>query len=158
VIKIKSRLSSKDEKKVKILLKELVDFYGDFYITRNNIRYYIRENIELLFVCLKKGDKILFNDNGLVVVIGYAEKSNRYYIKLLAKDEKIADRLIKNINWNVSEELYCKIKENNPIKKVLLRNRWKYAGSRGKECLLKREAIELPKKLGEKLNDNCITN
>jgi len=154
MISIKSTLSKKDKQKVKNILAGLVDYYGDYYLTSNRIRLSIKENILVLFKLLNMGDKILFNDNGVAVIIGYSEHAPRKYVKILAQDEKAIDMLAKNINWNFSEELYCKIKENNPVKKVLLRNRWKYAGSRGKECLLKREAIELPKKLGEKLNDN----
>lgn len=146
MIQIKSTLSEKDKQKIFGILDDLTDFYSDFYLTRNNIRLYIKENIEILYKLLNNGDKVLFDEGGIAVIIGYAEKSNRYYIKLLAKDEKIADKFIKNINWNVSEELYCKIKKTNPLKNILLRNRWKFVGDRGKECLLKREVLELTKK------------
>ncbi len=148
MIEIKQNLSEKDKLKIKILLGEIVDTYGDFYITKSNLRLYIKENPEVLYKLLSKGDKILFDEEGegLAVIIGYAEKSPRKYLKLLAKNEKIADKIIKNVNWNVLEELYCKIKKTNPIKNILLKNRWKFAGDRGKEVLLKREKIESPKK------------
>lgn len=158
MISIKSTLSKKDQQKVKSILAGLVDYYGDFYLTSNRIRLSIIENISVLFACLKKGDKILFDDEGVALVLGYSDQSPRKYVKILAQDETFADKLIKNLNWAIPDELFVKIKENNPLKKILLKNRFRYFGSRGKECLLKREAIELPKKLGEKLNDNCITN
>jgi len=146
VIKIKSTLSVKDKKQLYGILDELTDLYSDFYLTRNNIRLYIKENIEILYKLLNNGDKILFDEGGIAVIIGYAEKSPRKYVKILAKDENITDKLIKNINWNFSEELFIKIKDNNPLKNILLKNRWKYFGNRGKEILLKREKLELVKK------------
>ena len=148
-MKVKSTLSAKDKKQVFSILDELSDYYSDFYLTQNNIRLYIKENPQSLIKLLNRGDKILFDEGGIAIIIGYAEKSPRKYVKILGKNEQVIDRLVKNINWNFSEELYCKIKENNPLKKILLRNRWKYFGARGKECLLKRESIEISK-IGEK--------
>lgn len=146
MIKIKSTLSEEDKKQVFSILDELVDIYSDFYITRNNIRLYIKENIDILYKSLHNGDKIIFNEEGMAIVTGWSDKSPRKYLKLIAKDDIIADRLIKNINWNISEELHCKIKKTNPLKNILLRNKWKFAGDRGKEILLKREQIELVKR------------
>jgi len=143
VLKIKSTLSEKDKKEVFNILNEVIDIYSDFYLTKNNLRYYIKENIEILYKSLHDGDKTIFIDGGIAVILGWSDKSPRKYLKLLAKDNKIADRLIKNINWNITEELYCKIKKNNPLKNILLQNKWKFAGDRGKEILLKREEIEL---------------
>ena len=146
MIQLKSTLSEKDKRQISSILNELVDIYSDFYLTKNNLRYYIKENLDLLFKSLHNGDKIIFGETGMVIIIGYADKSPRKYMKLLAKDEKEIDRLIKNINWNISEELFCKIKKTNPLKNILLKNKWKFAGDRGKEILLKREVIELVKK------------
>ena len=143
MIQLKSTLSEKDKKQIFSILDELVDIYSDFYLTKNNLRYYIKENSDLLFKLLHSGDKILFDEDGIVVVTGWSDQSPRKYLKLIAKNDKEADRLIKNINWNISEELYCKIKKTNPLKNILLRNKWKFAGDRGKEVLLKREQIEL---------------
>ena len=147
MIKLKSTLSKEDKKQIFTILDELVDIYSDFYLTKNNLRYYIKENLDLLYKLLRNGDKIIFNRTGMAIIIGYAEKSPRKYMKLLAKDDKVADKLVKNINWNITEELYCKIKKTNPLKNILLKNRWNFVGDRGKEILLKREAIEL--KTGE---------
>ena len=146
MIKLKSTLSEKEKKQVFSILEELSDYYSDFYITRNNIRLYIKENIEILYKLLSKGDKIIFDEGGLAIISGWSDKSPRKYLKLLAKDDIITDKLIKNINWNISEELYCKIKKTNPLKNILLRNKWKFAGDRGKELLLKRETIEFVKR------------
>jgi len=143
MIRIKSTLSKKDKQIINTLLYNLNDAFSDFYITKNNLRYYIKENLDLLYQLLHKGDKIIFDENGIGVILGWADKSPRKYLRLLTKDEKIADKLVKNINWNVTEELYCKIKKINPLKNILLRNKWKYIGNRGKEILLKREKIDI---------------
>lgn len=146
MIQVKSKLSKKDEKIVSLILNDIYDTYGDFYITKSNTRIYLKENISVLFKSLNNGDKTLFNEDGIAIITGWSDRAPRKYMKLLAKDEKVADKLVKNINWQISEELYCKIKKVNPLKNILLRNRWKFLGDRGKEILLKREAIELNKK------------
>lgn len=145
MIQIKSTLSKEDKKQIFGILNELTDLYSDFYLTRNNIRLYIKENIEILYKCLHNGDKVIFGDGGIAVIIGWSDKSTRKYLKLLSKNSEIADKITKNINWNIAEELYCKIKKTNPLKNILLRNNWKFAGDRGKEILLKRKTIELRK-------------
>lgn len=146
MIQIKSKLSKKDEKIVNSILGDIYDVYGDFYITKSNTRIYLKENIEILYKCLDKGDKIIFDDEGIAIVVGWSDKSPRKYLKLLSKNDQTTDKLIKNINWNISEELFCKIKKTNPLKNILLRNNWKFFADRGKEILLKRETIKLVKK------------
>ena len=65
MIKIKSTLSKNDKKKINSILYNLNDVFSDFYITKNNLRYYIKENLDLLYKLLSKGDKILFDENGV---------------------------------------------------------------------------------------------
>lgn len=145
MIKIKSTLSIKDKKQVFSILEELSDYYSDFYITRNNIRLYIKENIEILYKLLNEGDKILFDEDGIIVIIGYSEKSPRKYVKILAKDNIVADKLLKNLDWNVSDNVFIKIKKNNPLKEILLRNKYKFIGDRGKEILLMKKGVKYVK-------------
>jgi len=144
-IKIKSTLSQKDKKQIFSILGELSDYYSDFYITRNNIRLYIKENIEILYKLLNQGDKIIFNENGIAVVIGYSEKSSRKYLKLLTKSNIVADKLLKNLDWNISDDVFIKIKKNNPLKQVLLRNKYKFIGDRGREILLMKKGVRYAK-------------
>ncbi len=44
--------------------------------------------------------------------------------------------LIKVAFQNVQCDLFAKVKKNNPLKLALQRNRFKFAGDRGKEILL----------------------
>ena len=116
--------------------------YGDFYITRNNLRLYIKENKNLLFECLKKGDKIVFDEKrGIIFVTGWSDKAPRKYIKILSKDEESADKLLKIFLWQVNCDVYAKVNKNNPVKKVLQRNNFKFVGDRGREILLYRKYI-----------------
>jgi hypothetical protein len=146
MLKVKSTLSIKDKKVVENILAELTDIFGDFYITKNNMRLYIKENKSLLFECLRKGDKIVFDEDGqgLAIITGWSDKAPRKYIKILSKDLKITDKLLKIIDWNIPEDVYIKIKKNNPIKPILLKNKYKFIGDRGKEILFMKEGVEYP--------------
>ena len=137
MIKVKRQLSKKDQKLLGITLQELTDLYGDFYITKNNLRLAIKENTDLLFENLQKGDILILDDEeGIAYIGGFADNSPRKYIKILSKTEEKAENLIKVAFQNVKCNLYAKIKKNNPLKLALQRNRFKFAGDRGKEILL----------------------
>lgn len=146
------QLTNKDERIIRDILMDLTDIYGDFYITRNNLRLFIKENQNLLFDCIKKGDKIVYEENeGIIFATGWSDKSKRKYIKVLAKDEKSADNLLKVINWNMpGEKFFAKIKKNNPLRRVLQKNNFTFAGDRGKEILLIKEYIFSDTKAEEK--------
>lgn len=148
MILFKSKLSKKDQIKVGDIIQSYPDFYGDFYITKDNLRLYIKENIELLFKCLNKGDKIAYTENGVAIVTGFSDKNNRKYIKFLTKDLKIAENLLKSLSWNLDCDLWIKIKKNNPIKNILRVNGFMFHAGRGKELLLVRRnrAKFIPKK------------
>lgn len=136
MITFKGKLTDKEKLEVSEILTDLIDLYGDFYITRNNLRLFIKENIDLLFDCLNKGDKIAYGREGIALVTGYSDKSPRKYVKILARDEESADKLLKIINWNINTELYCKLKKVNPLRYVFLNNNFIFRGNRGKELLL----------------------
>ncbi len=144
MITVKGQLGQKEKQIVKELIEEIPDIYGDFYITKDNLRLYIRENLDLLFECLKFGDKIVFDEKyGIIFIYGWSDKSNRNYIKILSKDQQSADKLLKITLWNFGNiDLYAKIKLNNPIKEVLEKNNFSFLGNRGKEILLKRKAVK----------------
>ena len=134
------QISKKEETKISGLLCELIDIYSDFYITRDNIRLYLKENQELLFDSLKKGNKIAYHEEyGIAIVDGYADNAKRKYVKILAKDVKSAFKLLRVINSNIKDTLYAKIKKKNPILQSFKNNYFEFKGSRGMEILLIRE-------------------
>jgi len=145
--------NKKERYNIDVLIDELVDFYGDFYITRNNLRLFIKENIELLYECLKKGDKIAYSDkDGIVFVTGFSDKSKRKYVKLLSTDVESADRLLKVVGWHINCDLWAKVKKNNPIKKALIKNNFRFFGDRGKEIIFCRKYIPQIQKESDKDN------
>lgn len=138
----KGKLKKHEEKELNIFINELSDIYGDFYITRNNLRIYIKENTDLLYNCLEKGDQFAFSEEkGVAFITGFSDRAERKYLKVLAKDEESADHLLKALLWQVNYDLFAKIKKNNPIRQILQRNNFKFVGDRGKEILLVRKHI-----------------
>lgn len=151
MITIKSKFTEKEKLEIEILISELKDLYGDFYITRNNIRLYIKENIHLLFDSLNKGDFLVYEKNkGVLLVTGFSDNAKRIYVKILAKDLDSTEKLIKNAIWHCECPLYIKIKKNNPIIPILKNNNFKFLGDRGKEILLKRDYIASKSKDNQK--------
>lgn len=137
-------LAKKEEAVIFSLLNELSDPYSDFYFTQNNIRLFIKENFDIILKCLKQGDKIAFNDCGIAIVVGYSDKAQRKYLKILTRDLNDVGSLVKKIYWHVKSDLFVKIKENNPLKDVLLQNGFRFLGGRGKEVLLVHIYVDRP--------------
>lgn len=155
MITFKSGLGKKETPQIQSVIVDLVDTYGDFYITKNNLRLMIKDNFDVLCDCLKKGDKIAFDENGVAIVTGYSDNSPRKYLKILTKDLKHVEPLLQVLFWNLKEkEVYIKLKNTNPLKDLLLSKHCKrengrlvfsgfeFVGGRGKETLLRYVAVE----------------
>ncbi len=140
MIKFGSQISKKEQDIINSILEEYIDEYRDFYITQSNFRLFIKENKELLFDSLNKGDKIVFDEEaGIAYVTGWSDKVERKYLKLLVKDLESADKLLNVLFWNIKEDLYIKIKKTNPILSVLQKHDFIFRGNRGREILLLRK-------------------
>jgi hypothetical protein len=137
-------LSKKEESEIFSLLQEVKDPYSDGYITKDNIRLFIKDNVDVLIAALKHGDKIAFTSTGMAVVIGFSDKAPRKYLKILVKDLEEVPSLVKTLYWHVKEDIFCKVKNNNPLKDKLLRCGFSFVGGRGKETLLVHHYIERP--------------
>ena len=144
--KFKSRLIKKEVVKITEMVQELHDYFGDFYITKDNLRLFLKENISLLFDGLKTGDKICYDKEGIIFVTGFSDKNPRKYIKLLVKNEKAANDLLTMLSWNLKCSLWAKLKVRNPLVKILQENGFNYFANRGKEILLVRKYINKEKK------------
>jgi len=142
MIKFVTQISKKDKKALDSILQEYVDVFSDFYMTKQNLRLFIKDNRHLLFDSLKGGDKIAFSeDDGLAFVTGWSDNMERKYLKILAKDNESANKLLKVLLWNIDTDLYIKIKKNNPILSTLQKNNFVFRGNRGKEILLVRKYL-----------------
>jgi hypothetical protein len=150
-----SGLSKNEASEVRSIISDLKDIYNDCYITRNNLRLFVADNFDILLEGLKKGDKIAWDTTGIAIIVGYSDKSPRKYLKILTKEIKDVEPLLKILFWNSKEkEIYIKLKNNNPLKDLLLSKPCKkengrliysgfeFVGGRGKETLLRYVAIE----------------
>lgn len=137
-------LSKKEESQIYSILNTVNDAYCDAYVTKDNIRLFIKDNPKVFFNSLNKGDKISYSDKGFAAVIGYSDKASRKYLKILTSDVNEVASLVKSLYWNVKCDIFCKIKNNNPIKDKLLKCGFYFIGERGKEVLLVHKYIERP--------------
>jgi len=141
MINKKQTLNKKEKESIRMLLNSLEDKYNDFYITVENKRIFLKEkqNYKKLFNCLRKGDTVIFNEKGIILVIGYSDKSFRKYVKILAEDKDTINNLVKVLLWeNIKIDLYAKLKRDNIAINVLKNNGWEFYKSRGRELLLVR--------------------
>lgn len=125
---------------VETVINSLVDDYRDFYITKNNIRLFVKDNFDVVLKDLRRGDRIAYCEEGVGLIVGFADKSPRKYVKVLAKDLHTADKILTVlIDWNNKNlELFAKVKKNNPIIEVLKKHKFKFLVNRGREVLFKR--------------------
>lgn len=141
MIKIKNKLSRKEVEEISILLQFLPDPYGEFFITRNNLRLYLKSNPSLLFKILAKGDYIAYDTEGkgIALITGWSDESKRKYVKVLVSDNRVVDKLLKAISWKIKIDLFCKLKKKNPLLKYFYNNNYVFFAGRGLEILLKRK-------------------
>lgn len=139
MINYKDSLNKKEEKELISILEDLKDFYTDFYITKDNMRLFLKDNPELINDCLKNGDKIAYCEDGILLIYGL-KSDYRNYVKILSKNAKTVKKLIQVIDWHLSEDLFVKVKKKNPIVNTLKGLGFEFSGSRGREILLKRGA------------------
>ena len=135
----KRELKEIEKSEVVKLLDGNSDIYSDFYLTKNNIRLYIKENIDLLYDIVLKGDKLITTKYMIAVILGYSDNSPRKYLKILTNDITKIPELLETISWKIECNIFMKIKKNNPIREILINNRFEVIGGRGKEILLEKK-------------------
>lgn len=141
MIKSKNYVKKKDLAEILDLLLNLKDFYRDFYITKDNVRLFIKDNFDVVLRDLKKGDRILWNEHVLAFVVGFADKNPRKYLKIVGRNLKEINRFLNfALKWNIPKvDLYAKMKKANKIVSVLQKNGFQIIGDRGREYLLCRK-------------------
>lgn len=142
MLKYKSSISSKDKKEIYEIINSIPDYYKDFYITKDNLRLFIKDNIDIFFNCLKKGDKIIFGSEGIIFLTGFSDDYNRIYLKILSNSEEDTFKLMQMLDWNCNYDLFAKIKKDSPIRIILIKKGFLFKGSRGREILLFRPKRE----------------
>jgi hypothetical protein len=137
------KLSKKEKEQILSLVSEIGDIYGDFYLTKNNLRLFIADNIDILFSDIEKGDYIAFDENGVAILTGFSDRGKRKYLKVLTKTPKYVEQYLRIFEWDLSQQdLFIKIKKNNPIRDILIKNNFEFFGGRGKEVLLIKKGKE----------------
>ena len=135
MINFKDKLNREEKNEIRSILDNYQDYYSDFYVTNNNMRIFLKENLSELFDAInKKKDRIVYDESGVILTYGLNTKY-RTYLKIIGDD---VEGLLKALLWNVNGELYIKVKKTNPIVNLLNKYDFKVAGYRGKELLLKR--------------------
>ena len=130
------KLLKREQKELTSISNKLVDYYGDFYITYDNLRLYIKDNIKMLFNKVLENDKIYWTKDTLIFITGYSDDFDRKYLKILTNNYKELQNTLPNILANLKIDIYCKLKKANPIVGLLYLVGFKFYGSRGKEILL----------------------
>ena len=142
MINFKEKITDIEKKEIDSVLNEISDVFSDFYVTKENLRLFIKENSELLYDSLNKGDKIAYCDKGIIFITGWSDKAKRIYVKLLSEDESTIDKMLQVVLWNIKCDLWIKIKKNNPANQIVQKYGFKFFGSRGCEILLHKEAVK----------------
>jgi hypothetical protein len=125
-------------KKHQIGLNEFLKNYrnDDFYLTEKDHRVFIRDEISLKkllkssiysYVIEEKGDIL-----GLIVLWkSVVEGLTKYYVKLNARDNDIAERLITNLVWNCDKEMRVKLSRYSKFLKAFYNKGFCFIGNRG---------------------------
>lgn len=123
----------------------------DLYVTEDNCRYFI-EDYPSLKKLLKNSSNIFISKeeekvNGIILTWNsIGNNIKRQFIKIKAENEKIANKLVTVLFWNLkTKELYLKIKNSSPFLSLFKSKNFKFKGGRGEEILLIKE-------LGEEVN------
>jgi len=126
---------------------------SDFYFTHDNQRIYIKSIAEVKQF-IKNSHKIFLSEdertdyNGLIAIVkSIGGDTIRYYVKMVAPSDKIADRLLTVLLWNVKNELYVKINKRSRFLKTFYNKGFIFVGGRGIQVLLKK-----PKEIIHELN------
>lgn len=142
------RLTKRNKMDVYEFVQRVKDRHQDFYVTHENQRLFLTD---LIFIgkLLDKQEIYSVYDRGVKgLMIVYKEKGFRPYIKILTETRKAESALIKYLMMNFSEQdLYIKLKKENPLAKFIRYFGFIPQGDRGLEILLFRKGIKILHKM-----------
>jgi hypothetical protein len=142
------RLTKKNFIDVYEFVQKTKDRYEDFYITHENQRLFLTD-FKMINKLLEKQEIYSVYDKGVKgLMIIFKEKGFRPYIKILTESRKAESSLIKYLMMNFSEQdLYIKLKKENPLAKFIKYFGFIQQGDRGLEVLLYRKGIKIAHKM-----------
>lgn len=148
-------LSITKKKQLLNLIEFFQSFFSyDFYITENNTRIYISDytSIKKLFSQSIKLLAAMDKERCLGVLSVWKSvggDTTRYYLKLGALDNNIADKLLTILIWNFTKDLHVKVRKDNKFLGVLKRKGFRFQAGRGSQVLLFRKYIAPIRKTNE---------
>lgn len=156
------QITPKDKKNFVYFCK-FRDPHSDFFITKDNKRLFLtnRKNAILAFNdCIKRGNKCFIKEENneikaVLLVVGFKDKFERKYVKVLAKSKRDILDLFSFLQWQDLTDLFMKVKVSNTnfvryderIKRykpsyVLRKNGFSVISVRDREALLKKEEMK----------------
>jgi hypothetical protein len=129
-----------------LFLKSHVD--PDFYLTEDNRRVFITTFLTLKRLLRQSHELLVSNEDGgidgiIMLWKGISKHSTRKYIKINAKNESVAKKLLTVLLWKHSnQDLYIKINKQSPFIRTFKAKSFSFLGGRGKELLLVRRKGE----------------
>ena len=123
---------------------------SDFYLTDSNNRVYIEDFVSLKKLLKNSSYHFVLEENGDYSAFCLLWKSNggdkiRYYLKIVAKDTKSANNLLRGFFWNINNiEIFAKINKRHKFLDVFKKYGFKFLGGRGRQILLKRDKFLRP--------------
>lgn len=138
------RLKEKNLIDVYDFLEKNEDSFEDFYITKEKQRIFLKKNWSLIKKILKYHECYgLFDKELKGIIIIVKDKGFRPYVKLLAENKKYIIDLLKYLKWNfLEQDLYMKLKINNPLVEQIKKTGFLKIGMRGKEILFFKRRIK----------------
>jgi len=145
------RLTKRNKIDVYEFVQRIKDRFQDFYITQDNQRLFLTD-FDMIRKLLEKQEVYGVYEKGFKgLMIIYKEKGFRPYIKILTENRHAESSLIKYLMFNYSEQdLYIKLKKENPLSKYIRYFGFVPSGDRGQEVLLYRKGIKILHKMQAK--------
>lgn len=125
-------------------LERVDDKFQDFYLTEDKSRKFLKKDWSLIERVLLKQEIYAIKEKEVKgILFIYRSKGFRPYVKLLAENTKFAIDLLKFLKWNFSEQqLFFKIKKENPLSQMIFKTGFNKIGDRGTELLFEKKAIK----------------
>jgi len=138
-------ITSKSGKKRAFELLGLLN-NSDLYYTKENNRIFVRDIFSLKTLLKESSHVYVQQEKGMytgLILLWKSVGSNvkRYYVKVVANNNQIANDLLTVLLWNCTLEVFTKVKKNDKLLNVFKRKGFRFAGSRGLQILLNRKPI-----------------